>query len=163
MAGPAPAIVNGDFEQGLTGWRVVSGKAFANQPVEARTIGARQVEIRGHPAVTLGGDFWHTTSYPLGANKNFLIRAVTKAPGILDSVPFKVSRRFLVFRLGGSRDKGAAIELRVIPKAAERAGLKALDKPDAEGYVAVKVANPTGSDVLQETAWDLGARRRRRR
>ena len=109
----------------------------------------RQVEIGGSPAVTLGGDFWHTTSYPLGANNFFLIRAVTKAPGILDSVPFKVSRRFLVFRLGGSRDKGAAIELRVTPKAAERAGLKALDKPDAEGYVAVKVATPAGSDVAQ--------------
>ncbi len=81
-------------------------------------------------------------AYPLGANEKFLIRAVTKAPGILDSVPFKVSRRFLVFRLGGSRDKGAAIELRVPAKAAERAGLKALDKPDAEGYVAVKIARP---------------------
>ena len=43
------------------------------------------------------------------------------------------------------------------PKAAQRAGLKALDKPDAEGYVAVKVAIPSGSDVLQETTWDLGA------
>ena len=62
-----------------------------------------------------------------------------------------------MFRLGGSKDKGAAIELRVTPKAAQRAGLKALDKPDAEGYVAVKVASPTGSDVLKETAWDLGA------
>ena len=157
MAGPPPAIVNGDFEQGLTGWRVVSGKAFSKQPVEARTIGAAQVQIGGKPAATLGGDFWHTTSYPLGANKLFLIRAVTKAPGILDSVPFKISRRFLVFRLGGSRDKGAAIELRVTPKAAQRAGLKVLDKPDAEGYVAVKVAIPAGSDVLKETAWDLGA------
>src|SRR4029078_1880361 len=73
------------------------------------------------------------------------------------SVPFKVSRRFLVFRLGGSRDKGAAIELRVTPKAARRAALKALDKPDTEGYVAVKVAIPAGSDVLKETVWDLGA------
>ncbi len=38
--------------------------------------------IDGQPPVTLGGDYWHTSSYPLGAGGDHLIRVVTIAPGI---------------------------------------------------------------------------------
>jgi microsomal dipeptidase-like Zn-dependent dipeptidase len=69
-----------------------------------------------------------------------------------------VSRRFLAFRLGGTSDGGTAVELRVPAKTATRKGLKALDKADANGYVAVKIALPTGSDVMREAAWDLGSK-----
>jgi len=53
-------IVNGSFDDGLTGWRIVSGDAFWNQPVQATWIGARDVLIDGRPPVALGGD----ASYP---------------------------------------------------------------------------------------------------
>ena len=120
------------------------------------TIGRAQDEIGGRPAVTLGGDYWHTP-------------AIRSAPQQLPDPRRHEDRRGSWSRRrsrsrgassysasAGVRD-GAAIELRVTPKAAKRAGLKALDKPDADGYVAVKVAFPTGTDVLTETAWDLGA------
>jgi microsomal dipeptidase-like Zn-dependent dipeptidase len=156
IAGPPGFIDNGDFEQGLTGWRVVSGKAFAKQPVAAVTIGAADIEFGGRPVVALGGDYWHTSAFPLGQNGTSLIRVVTRAAGILESGRFTVSKRFLAYRLGGSKGGGSAIELRVPATTATRLGLKALDKPGADGYVAVRRATPSGSDVLREATWDLG-------
>ena len=47
-----PEIPNGDFEKGLAGWRVVSGKAFAGQPTLATKVGAKDVLIDG-PALGL--------------------------------------------------------------------------------------------------------------
>jgi microsomal dipeptidase-like Zn-dependent dipeptidase len=152
------SIQNGDFEQGLTGWKVVSGTAFSKQPASAASLHAKDVEVNGRPLVGLGGDYWRTTFAAIGQNGGKLIRVVTKAAGILDSRPFTVSKRFLVYRLGGSSDGGSALELRVPAKTAKAKGVKALDKADANGYVAVKIAIPTGSDVLREAAWDLGAK-----
>ena len=82
-------IENGDFEQGLTAWHVVSGKAFAGQPVAAATIGSADVEIDGKPLVGLGGDFWHTP-YPIGEHGSRLIRVVTRSAGILESNRFTI-------------------------------------------------------------------------
>lgn len=147
-------IKNGDFENGLNGWRVVSGKAFVRQPVLASAISARHVQIDGKPLVTLGGDYWHT-AYPLGQNGAHLIRVVSKTAGILDSRVFRVSHRYLVYRLGGSAGGGVAIELRVPVKTAQTTKRRPLDKPDGEGYVAVAIAQPTGSDHLREASWDL--------
>ena len=148
-------IGNGDFENGLSGWSVVSGTAFADQPVLAETIDASKVLIDGRLPVPLGGDFWHTTGYPLGHNGNSLIRIVTRAEGTLDSDPFTISARYLAYRLGGSAGGGSALEVRVPVATAESLGREALDDPDADGYVAVAVVTPSGSDILQENVIDL--------
>src|SRR3954452_3626109 len=85
-------IVNGDFEKGLSGWTVVSGTAFARQPVRADKIGAADVLIDGRHPVELGGDFRHTDAFPLGHDGRWLIRIVTaKASGVLDSTPFTIT------------------------------------------------------------------------
>lgn len=90
-------IGNGDFENGLSGWRVVSGMAFAYRPILAENIGAFHVMIDGRPPVSLGGDFWYTTAYPLGHHGSSLIRIVTRAQGMLDSDPFTISARYLAW------------------------------------------------------------------
>jgi hypothetical protein len=149
-------IVNGRFDDGLTGWRIVSGDAFWNQPVQAESIGARDVLIDGQPLVTLGGDYWYTNAFPLGQDGPFLIRVVTEkdGAGVLDSVPFMITQRYLAYRLGGTAGGDAALEVRVpgddIPRP-----MRGLDPPDEEGYVAVLVASPDGSDILREDVLDF--------
>ena len=155
IARPPGFIANGDFEQGLTAWHVVSGTAFAGQPVTAASIGSAEVEIDGKPLVGLGGDFWHTP-YPIGANGKNLVRVATRSGGILESDPFTISDRFLAYRLGGSAGGAVGLELRIPEEAALASNVEALDAPDADGFVAVRVATPTGADPLREAAWDLG-------
>lgn len=153
-------IVNGSFEAGLTGWTVVSGRAFADQPVAGSTILAKDVRIDGRPVVPLGGDYWHDVPYPVGQDQNYLVQVVSKLTGVLDSDEFVADDRYLCFLLGGSPAGDAAVELRVDAMAVARAGgFKALDQPDANGYVAVIRAVPSGSDVLAAVVWDLRGKR----
>ena len=51
-------IPNGDFDDGLADWHVVTGNAFTGQPVSA-PVSAADVLIDGQPVVPLGGDYWH--------------------------------------------------------------------------------------------------------
>jgi hypothetical protein len=149
-------IANGDFEDGLKGWRVVSGSAFRGQPVEAATLSAKDVVIDGAPLVRLGGDFWHTPAFPMGQSDKHLIRTVGKPFGVLESDVFTITDPFLTFRLGGSPAAGAAIQLRVPAATVRRSkDFPALDPPDADGFVAVLEASPGGSDILHETTWRL--------
>jgi hypothetical protein len=135
----------------------VSGRAFAGQPVQAASIGSADVEIHDRPLVGLGGDFWHTP-YPIGQNGSWLIRVVTIFPGVLDSDQFSIGRRYLAFRLGGSAGGGVGVELRIPAATATALGTAALDSPDGDGFVAVRVAHPSGSDPLVELTWDLTPR-----
>jgi len=135
----------------------VSGKAFAGQPVQASSIGSADVEIQARPLVGLGGDFWHTP-YPIGQHGSWLIRVVTRSPGVLDSSQFSIGRRFIAFRLGGSVGGGVAVELRIPAATARGLGAQAFDSPDLDGFVAVRVARPAGADPLVELVWDLDPR-----
>ena len=149
-------IANGDFEDGLKGWRVVSGSAFRGQPVEAATLSAKDVVIDGAPLVRLGGDFWHTPAFPVGHSGEHLIRTVGKPFGVLESDVFTITDPFLAFRLGGSAAAGAVIQLRVPATAVQRSkDFRALDAADPDGFVAVLQASPDGSDILHETTWSL--------
>ena len=149
-------IANGDFEDGLKGWRVVSGSAFRGQPVEAATLSAKDVVIDGAPLVRLGGDFWHTPAFPVGHSGDHLIRTVGKPFGVLESDVFTITDPFLAFRLGGSAAAGAVIQLRVPATAVQRSkDFRALDAADPDGFVAVLQASPDGSDILHETTWSL--------
>jgi hypothetical protein len=137
----------------------VSGRAFVGQPVAASSIGAADVLIGGHPPVTIGGDYWHTATYPVGANGSSLIRVVTSASGVLESSRFSIGGRFLAFRLGGS-GAGVSVELRIPQKTATALRLKALDAPGKDGFVAVMSAAPRGSDPMVEVTWDMAPRGR---
>ncbi len=125
----------------------------------ADSIGAADVLIAGRPPVTLGGDFWHTTAYPLGHQGTSLVRIVTAvADGVLDSDPFTISERYIAYRLGGTAGGDSALELRIPAKTAKTHGRKALDQPDADGFVAVVVVTPRGSDILHEDVIDVAGK-----
>jgi microsomal dipeptidase-like Zn-dependent dipeptidase len=135
---------------------VVAGIAFAGQPVSAETIGAADVIVDGRQAVMLGGDYWHTTAYPLGHHGRSLIRVVTaSSDGVLDSAPFTISERYLAYRIGGSAGGGAALEFRIPAGTARNLRRPALDKPDADEFVAIVIVTPHGSDLLDEGVIDL--------
>jgi hypothetical protein len=152
------AIKNGDFEKGLSGWHVVSGQAFTGQPVSWDSIRANDVEIDGHPRVPLGGDYWHVP-YPLAEENTKLVRVSTKFKGTLDSDVFRIELPYLAFRLGGSKTKEVALELRVPVASARIPGFPALDSPDADGFVAVRIQNPSGSDIPTQFSWNLADQR----
>jgi hypothetical protein len=153
-------IVNGSFEDGLKGWRIVSGSAFTGQPVAATTVMAQDVLIDGsQPVISLGGDYWHIP-YEIGQEGDHLVRAIGPGPGVLESDPFLIDGRFLAFRIGGSAEAGAIVELRVAAKWLDQNPVfRALDRPDAGGFVAVRRAKPTGSDRLRDVVWRLEGKR----
>lgn len=162
IAGLPPFIANGDFEQGLVGWTVLGGSAFNGQPIEANTINARDVLIDDKPPVDLGGDFWHTSSYPIGQNLAHLVRSVGDGSGVLESDKFSVSLPVLAYRIGGAVQPGVYLELRVPAQtAAAQPEYPALDAPDQDGFVAVRRDGPKGTDVLHEFFWELGGEYRR--
>jgi len=155
LSGLSPFIANGDFEDTLTGWHIVGGSAFRGQPTAASSINAKDVEIEGKPVVPLGGNFWHTP-YPIGQSGDALIWSIGDGNGILDSDPFTIALPYLAYRLGGRADPGVFFELRVpAATAAATPGFSGLDAPDQDGFVAVRRAAPSGSDVLHEFTWSL--------
>ena len=146
-------IINGDFEQGLT----AGGSSRARRsPVNPRraTIGARDVEIDGKPLVSLGGDFWHTAAFRSGSTALTDPRCDARPGASSTRSRSRSPAGSSPFGWAGSAGGDVALELRVPPRPPRRAGVKALDKPDADGYVAVR-SQPPGSDVLHEATWDL--------
>src|SRR5262249_15344027 len=114
---------------------------------------AAEVGINGAPLVPLGGDYWHMP-FRMAQSGKLLIRVVKPFPGVLDSNPFTIGQRYIAFLLGGSAT-GVAIELRIPSTKAAARRRQALDAPDADDFVAVLRAHPSGSDVLSEQTWDL--------
>ncbi len=154
-------ILNGDFKNGLNGWRIVSGTQLGKAaPVLADSILAKDVKINGKDIVPLGGDYWHVP-YPIAEPGTYVLRVSSSSLEVLDSDIFVISLPYLTFRLGGSATKLVALELRVPAASAKTIGLQALDTPDADGFVAVRIQNPSGSDVLGQYTWNLGGIGRR--
>ena len=152
-------IQGGYFNNGLSGWHTVSGRVFVNYtPVLADSILANDVEINGKPVVTLGGDYWHVPC-PIAESGTHLLRVSSTSLEILDSDVFIIRLPYLAFCLGGSASKLVALELRVPATSAKANGFPALDHPDADGFVAVRIQNPSGSDVLRQHTWNLAGRR----
>ncbi|MBP7529374.1 MAG: hypothetical protein KA801_15715 [Syntrophorhabdaceae bacterium] len=153
-------IQGGYFDNGLSGWHVVSGQVFVNYtPVPADSILANDVEINGRPVVPLGGDYWHGP-YPIAERGTHLLRVSSASLEVLDSDVFVIRLPYLAFCLGGSATRLVALELRVPAASAKISGFPALDQPDADGFVAVRIQNPSGSDVLREYTWNLAGARR---
>jgi microsomal dipeptidase-like Zn-dependent dipeptidase len=138
------------------GWRVLAGGAQTWRPIAA-PIRADHVLIDDQPVVPLGGNYWHL-DYPIGVPSGHkLIRTSSTSAIALESRIFKIARRYLVFLLGGSGTTDVAVELRIPAKIARKPFCPPLDRPDTDGFVAVMTAKPTGSDVLSQYVWDLGA------
>lgn len=156
----ADIIQGGYFNNGLSGWRIVSGTELGTcTPVLADSILAKDVEINGRPVVPIGGDYWHVP-YPIAESGTHVLRVSSALTEILDSDVFIIKLPYLAFCLGGSASKLVALELRVPQASAKTAGVRALDNPDADGFVAVRMQSPSGSDVLGQYTWDLGGVRR---
>jgi hypothetical protein len=156
----ADIIPGGYFNNGLSGWRIVSGTELAKcAPVLADSILATDVEINGRPVVPLGGDYWHVP-YPVAESGTNVLRVSSASPEILDSDVFVIKLPYLAFCLGGSSGKLVALELRVPESGARTAGVRALDAPDVDGFVAVRMQSPSGSDVLGQYTWNLGGLQR---
>jgi hypothetical protein len=151
----ADIIKGGYFDNGLSGWRIVVGKELARcTPVLAESILAKDIEINGKPVVPLGGDYWHVP-YPVAEAGTHVLRVSSASPEVLDSDVFMVRLPYLAFCLGGSASKFVALELRIPAASARLSGVRALDNPDADGFVAVRIQNPSGSDVLRQHTWNL--------
>ena len=150
-------IVNGCFEEGLAYCSVVSGSSLARQPVLAGETRTSDVMIGGAP-VPLGGECWLTTAYLLGHNQNSMIRIMARAASTLDSDTLTISAQYIAYCLGGSKGGRSAMEVRIPSAKAEGLGCEVLDGLDTDGYVAVVVVTPPGSDILQEDVIDLGRR-----
>lgn len=156
----ADIIQGGYFNKGLSGWRIVSGNKLATcTPLLADSILAKDVEINGKPVVPLGGDYWHVP-YPIAESGTHVLRVSSTSIEVLDSDVFIIRLPYLAFCLGGSASKLVALELRVPATSAKIGGFRALDNPDADGFVAVRIQNPSGSDVLREYIWNLAGRGR---
>ena len=90
-------LLNLGFESGTLADWTAQGSAFAGQPVEGDTVSRRRGDMRsGH-----AGRFW-VGSYE---------RSGDAAQGTLTSVPFRVSRPFASFLVGGGSHPGTCVEL----------------------------------------------------
>lgn len=97
-AGPDGRTLNLDFEKGnLDDWKVVSGDAFARQPVNGDNVARRRSDMKsGHE-----GTFWIGTYETRGDGPT----------GILASVPFRATHPFASFLIGGGADPSTRVEI----------------------------------------------------
>lgn len=103
-----PYIINPGFEDGLLGW-TTTGNAFT-QIVGGNMIGSQRVRTEMlYENGGIGGDYWKYMAYPIGAQGQRWIGSYERgngdAPmGSLTSEPFKISKQYLNFLLGGGRN-----------------------------------------------------------
>jgi len=157
-----------DFETGIHGW-AAQGDAFREQPVYGDAMLAGRVNPR---PVSLGGDYWSDTPYPLGHHLEMWIgtgehhpdrsapRSATTddaATGTLTSAEFLLQNPFLTFLLGGGNDiQRIRVELQIkAPTAADRAGL-AVVGTDGD-FAIVLFATGNGIDLMRREVWDVSS------
>ena len=152
-----PGVVeNGDFEQGLTGPRVVLGTAFAGQLVDAATINAADVEINGQHSWCRSAATTGTRSVSHRTTRGFLVRVVTRVAGVLGVEPVH-ARPWI--RVPPRRGRRAVSRLSYESPSHRRdqsppsQGARPARRRRLRGGPAHPV--PTVSDVLLEQAWDL--------
>jgi hypothetical protein len=101
-------LINPGFEDGLLGW-TATGNAFT-QIVGGNMISSERVRTEMlYENGGIGGDYWKNMAYPVGAKGQRWIGSFERgngdaATGSLTSEPFKMTRQFLHFLLGGGKD-----------------------------------------------------------
>jgi putative membrane-bound dehydrogenase-like protein len=136
--GTVPTDVTGrqlnlDFEKGtLADWRA-EGSAFQGQPVEGDTVSRRRSDMHSRHA----GRFW-VGSYESKGDP---------AGGTLTSVPFRVSKPFASFLVGGGSRAGTCVEL--VKKDGGQVVFRAYgdDTEDLE-RVAVDLSDQLGREIF---------------
>ena len=136
-----PYITNPDFEDGLLGW-TANGNAFT-QIVGGNMISSERVRTEMlYQNDGIGGDYWKYMAYPIGAKGQRWIGTFERgngnaASGSLTSDPFKMSKRYLLFLLGGGHDDSKLyVELQAKGSTVKGYGTT------ADGYTRVKKITP---------------------
>ena len=96
-----PVFSNSDFEQGdLTNW-TAQGQAFQSQPTCGDNVAARKRDKALHT-----GNFWIGTfeKCPRGETSRAGSIQGDGPTGILTSIPFEITHKYITFRIGGGRD-----------------------------------------------------------
>lgn len=159
--------VNLGFENGAFNWKA-TGNAFDNQPIEGNTVSSERVlRSMEYSAGGIGGDYWKNMMYPIGFKGNYWIGTYENsngdAPtGTFTSIPFRATKKYLSFLLGGGRDMNKLyVELQVKKsdyEAAWGAARRTLWGETADGFVKVERAFcDFNSEELYRHYFDLGA------
>lgn len=155
-------ITNGNFEQGLKGWKA-EGDAFKNQP----TLGDNTSVRRPGLPVNHEGNSWIGTFE--NRPKNSVALGTTQGDGVtgtLTSDRFKIEKPILRFRLGGGADpEKVRVELLVapdeglnVPKNLSVSGILGAankKKPGPDECVVVCIAAGANDDSMGFVDWDV--------
>ena len=101
-------MINPGFEDGLIGW-AANGNAFT-QVVGGNMISSERVRNEMlYENGGIGGDYWKNMAYPIGAKGNRWMGTYERgngdaATGTLFSEPFKMTKQYLNFLLGGGHN-----------------------------------------------------------
>lgn len=134
-------IINPGFEEGLFGW-TAEGDAFT-QIVSGNMISSERVRTEMlYENGGIGGDYWKYMSYPIGAKGQRWMGSYERgngdgATGTLLSEPFKMTRQYLNFLLGGGNNIDKLyVELQIKGSAFPGYGTT------ADGYTRIKKITP---------------------
>lgn len=130
-------IINPGFEDGLLGW-TAKGNAFT-QIIGGNMISSERVRTEMlYENGGIGGDYWKYMAYPIGAKGHRWIGSFERgngdaAIGELISEPFKMTKQYLHFLLGGGNNpEKLYVELQIKGSAVGGYGTT------ADGYTRVK-------------------------
>lgn len=157
-----------DCVTALGDWQT-EGDAFAQGRVLSSSVPASTVRIAGHPVVPIGGDYWHTTPYPIGRFDgrwwgSALGPNGDRATGSATTVEMVLNHRYLHFLLGGSRPVDNPYErrrlevqllIRWTPDSSSRIAGDPTTVRDGVTYAIVRRAAPQGNVVLSRVVWDV--------
>ncbi len=175
---PVDVLVNADllakasfgtnfgFENQLFNW-TATGTAFNNQPVEGNTVMSERVLTQmWYNNGGIGGDYWKSMPYPIGFRETYWIGTYENgngdAPtGTLTSLPFRITKRYLHFLLGGGKDINRLyIELQVKKSDYEAVwgtGRRGFYGDTDDGFTrVVRITSSLNSEELFRYYFDLG-------
>lgn len=155
-------IKNGNFEEGLKGWKA-EGNAFKSQP----TFGDNTSVRRPGLPVNHDGNYWIGT-FENRPNDKTALGTVQgdAATGTLLSDRFKIDKPIIRFRIGGGADpEKVRVELLVLPEEGPEIpknlnvnsilGAANKKKPGVEKAVIVRIAAAANDDSMGYVDWDI--------
>ncbi len=154
------------FENQLFNW-TATGTAFNNQPVEGNTVISERVltQMR-YDRGGIGGDYWKSMPYPIGYKGTYWTGTFENgngnAPtGTLTSLPFRITKRYLHFLLGGGKDINRLyVELQVRKSDYEAVwgeGRRGFYGDTDDGFTRViRITSSLNSEDLFRYYFDLG-------
>ncbi len=155
-------ITNGNFEQGLKGWKA-EGNAFSSQPTFQDNTSVRRPGL----PVNHDGNYWIGT-FEKRPNDKAAVGTTQgdEATGTLLSDRFKIEKSIIRFRVGGGADpEKVRVELLVAPDEGPNIpknlnlnsilGAANKKKPGPEACAIVRIAAAAGDDSMGFVDWDV--------